>query len=785
MFKTPALVNPLLPRLKIRAKLALTFVILLSLVIGITSTLWLATVRTILHRDLTTKQNQLGRQATQKIESFIDAKKRALIIHSQSAAFLTHDSALQKLDLAIFLSQDQDLHQLNVINPQGLEIMKIMRAGASFSESTDYADRSQSPSFFANTFRYSKEYIGDVQFLPSGEPYLLISIPIQAPISSQRLTDLSTQNLSLTTESTQLLGVLEAQVSLNSLFGEITDLGLDQDTSVFIVDKQGRIIAHPTKSLVGPKVVTSQYPPVKQHLETLESDPISHQETSTIFQYPNEQGVSVLGSHSHVKETGWAVVTQQSAARAYADLNYVLVFAIVLLAIVIAISIPLIYYLSKKITTPLLALTSGANQISQGNLDVQLHITTQDELQDLAQAFTNMTQKLKKSMDQISAERNKLEVIIFGIEDAVIAINKNQQITLLNPAAQKLIELDPSQALNHHLSDVFTLYDQDKQIPSSRYCPPDKPTLTGIVFEQKIIKLKTTRGVEKYVNLISGKIKEDRHSDVDFILTIHDITEERKLEEMKLDFVSMAAHELRTPLTSIIGFALTLKNNLVASMPPEFPDMLNRIYLNGRRLSSLVDNILDVSHIERGDLKAQFSRLDLASAAKSSVAEMDQLAQSKHQTLTLSPTLTQALVFADPFKIAEVFTNLIANAINYTPDGGTITVSLADQPDSYLVTVTDTGMGIPADAIPHLFTKFYRVSHGLEQTSKGSGLGLYITKSIITLHQGKIWLTSVLGRGTSVFFTLPKITPDQQTQSPATPTNGKPSGILHNPNLPV
>jgi hypothetical protein len=329
-------------KFKIRTKLSAVFIITVLLVIGATTTLWFTMVRSMLQTQVTDNQNQVGTRASEKVEDFIRAKERALIIHSQSAAFLTNDVTSEKIDLAIFLSQDQDILGLTAIGKDGLEKVKIKRVEGSISE---LSDRSNSPSFIANTFRYSKEYIGDVVFSEEGEPTILISVPIKTPIASQNLTNLSTElPFALGGNEDSTLGVLEAQVNLKSIFTEITDLGLGEGSSVFIVDKQGRVIATRDKESIASQEIIDQLPPVAKHLETIKNDPILHSENFEVFEYKDPKGIPILGSHAQVRDTSWAIVIQQPVALAYQNLNRVLTFTIFLLLTSIGIAIPISYW---------------------------------------------------------------------------------------------------------------------------------------------------------------------------------------------------------------------------------------------------------------------------------------------------------------------------------------------------------------------------------------------------------------------------------------------------------
>jgi signal transduction histidine kinase len=239
---------------------------------------------------------------------------------------------------------------------------------------------------------------------------------------------------------------------------------------------------------------------------------------------------------------------------------------------------------------------------------------------------------------------------------------------------------------------------------------------------------------------------------------------EKQLEEMKVDFVSMAAHELRTPLTAIRGYASLLQMHYSSHLEEQAKTLLTRLLISTTNLAGLIDNLLSVSRIERNSMIIEAKPIELGLIMKDIYDSFTQQTSTRHQHFTINAPETLPPVMADPFRIGQVFINLISNAVNYTPEGGTITITIDPKDTNLEISVRDTGEGIPADAMPRLFTKFFRVSGSLEQGSKGTGLGLYITKSIVEMHNGKIWADSTIGKGSTFTFTLPIATKDQMLQ---------------------
>lgn len=225
---------------------------------------------------------------------------------------------------------------------------------------------------------------------------------------------------------------------------------------------------------------------------------------------------------------------------------------------------------------------------------------------------------------------------------------------------------------------------------------------------------------------------------------------------MKLDFVSMAAHELRTPITSLKGYIFVMMRKYKQDLSEEQNTFLIRMNIATQRLAGLVENLLNVARIEKGAMSLHTEKVDWLSLVGEVVKELKDQALEKKQELVLdTPDQPIPALMVDKFRIIEVLTNLIANAINYTPTERTIRIWFEKSDKEVITHIQDEGEGIPAQAIPHLFTKFFRVSGKLEMGSKGTGLGLFITKSIIAMHNGRIWVESEVGKGSTFSFALP------------------------------
>lgn len=383
---------------------------------------------------------------------------------------------------------------------------------------------------------------------------------------------------------------------------------------------------------------------------------------------------------------------------------------------------------------------------------IKAEIATEHAL--LEKQKQDMEQEMARRTYELSAERNKLAVTLSGVRDAVIAVDLNKTIVIFNRAAEHLTGYLAKEVIGKPLDQVIRVYDRNTELTFLHYCPIKTDGFEGVIFSKPALRVIGRK--ESHVNLITGQITEGPSVNLGCILTMHDVTQEKQLESMKIDFVSMAAHELRTPLTSIRGYLSVFLNENRAKLNPDQMKLLNSLSTATEQLTSLVENLLSVTRIERGVLNVNLEDIDWSNFVKDSVNVLMPKAREKQLDLQyIEPTQPIPQLKVDKVRITEVITNLLNNAINYTDPGGQIKVWVEYNGGEVITNVADTGKGIPAEAIPQLFNKFYRVTGALEQGIKGTGLGLYITKSIIDMHHGKIWVKSEVDKGSTFSFSLP------------------------------
>lgn len=406
----------------------------------------------------------------------------------------------------------------------------------------------------------------------------------------------------------------------------------------------------------------------------------------------------------------------------------------------------------------------------------------EESAKKLQQMVDAQTHELLQEKEAIANERNKLSTVLSGITDAVIAVDDKDFIILFNTAAEHLSGMSAAEASGKYINDVITLYDSEKQILFEAYKKQDKDMLARLKKDFHIVnKNKET----KYITATISPLSPESSQQNGWVMTLHDITKEQQLEDMKLDFVSMAAHELRTPLTAIRGYTALLRDEYNNKLDEAGKLYMNRLTVSTKNLAGLIDNLLNVSRIERNTFKVELAPINAEKVIKETIANIEEQARTKKQTIAyLPPDTTLSMVMGDSSRISQVMTNLLANAMNYTQEGGSITVSAKEVNGFIEIAVADNGQGIPKEALPKLFSKFFRVSGVLEQGSKGTGLGLFITKSIVELHKGTITVDSEVGKGATFRFTLPVVPTNQPQAAENAPeylmTGQQKKGVIYN-----
>lgn len=413
------------------------------------------------------------------------------------------------------------------------------------------------------------------------------------------------------------------------------------------------------------------------------------------------------------------------------------------------------FLLSLKLVKSLQEMTEAAKQIATGNYDFDITVKSQDELGYLAQEITAMSLKMKAfhnlNISEIITEKKRSEAIIRSITDGIVVVNAELKIVALNPVAASIFNINLQQAENSYFPEVIhnpQLYDYLKTTADTGNPPQLEENQSILALEEN--------SQEAYYKLTITPVRSEQGQMLGIILLLQDITKLKEIDRLKDELIMKVAHELRNPLTGMTMSIELLLETAPVKLSPKEQELLQGAKEEVQRLSALVNDLLNLSTIESGEIAMEFAPVEVKFLVEKALSPFILQAQEKQITLRNEVAEDLPLVKADPNKITWVLTNLIGNAMRYTNTGGKIQVSARHRRDQVYMFVTDNGVGIPFEYQGKIFDKFVQVN--TDKNPGGTGLGLAICKEIVQAHGGVIWVDSTLGKGSTFTFTLPVIT---------------------------
>ncbi|MFA5089440.1 MAG: ATP-binding protein [Candidatus Omnitrophota bacterium] len=409
---------------------------------------------------------------------------------------------------------------------------------------------------------------------------------------------------------------------------------------------------------------------------------------------------------------------------------------------ILLLSLGLTFLVSVFVSRPLTKMSEIAKSMAQGDFSKKAAIYAQDEIGELAHSLNLMSEEIKDKIGKISSERAKLDLVLSSMFEGVIVTDDKEKIILMNPSLRKMFLVDTNPEGKKPLEVIRNTAVQDivdRIIQGRQSLATEEITIS--VPEAKILKV---NGVPI--------VRNDKFEGA--ILVFHDITELRRLEQIRQDFVANVSHELRTPISSIKGYAETLLEGALEDKD-NVKEFISIIYQDSDRLANLINDLLDLSKIESGKMKMNFVPLDPVSAIKRAVTVIENQAKAKSIALKLDLPLDLPRIKADETRFTQVMINLLDNAIKYSSEGGSATISVKVVNNALQIDISDTGIGISEKDLPRIFERFYRVDKARSRELGGTGLGLSIVKHIVSAHGSQVWVKSKLGLGSTFSFTIP------------------------------
>ncbi len=456
-----------------------------------------------------------------------------------------------------------------------------------------------------------------------------------------------------------------------------------------------------------------------------------------------------FGEAPHARIVRVAIPTAFVAA-SERRLDWIVFFTIVATAVL---SVVPALYLGQRLARRLERMVGFSRAVADGDFTTHLAVTQRDELGELEESLNEMGRQLRTWLRGMQAESDKVRGILGAMVEGVVVISATGEVILMNRRAEEMFALAPD--TDYHGRPLLeTCRDPELQALIR------ETVATGVQVSLREI---TLAGEAKRNLAVSVAPLADR---IGFVLVFHDMTDIKRLETMRRDFVANVSHELRTPLTAIRGYAETLLSGALDD-PVRARSFLGVIDRHSERLSRLIDDLLTLSDLELGKSPMKKDAVLLESLVSEVLEVLGEKAERSKVRFVKELPSGLPLLLGDGDRLQQVLINLADNAVKYTAAGGTVTVearvvSNGDTP-SVEVSVTDTGTGIPSEELPRLTERFYRVDKARSRELGGTGLGLAIVKHIVQAHGGKLSITSTLNVGTTVRFTVPSWTPLEET----------------------
>jgi len=540
--------------------------------------------------------------------------------------------------------------------------------------------------------------------------------------------------------STQVLKPSLENPTIDEVQSVVSSLGENTGVRITVIDENGVVLGDSKKN---PREMEnhSERPEIKQALNNEIGE--SSRYSSTLQEEMFYVAVLHRDKNGKPQTIIRAALPLSIIQQALSPLESKVIYmgiALTILALLLSLAV------SKTTTKSLAGIISISDELAKGNLNVEIPVSdSKGEIPKITKALNHMAQKLNEVFKQLSHEKNQLEAVLSAMSEGVMVVSEKGRIIIINNALKEMFNLadDPIQkpyweVLRNRI--LIKLIDGVLE----NWKPNNKEVL--YLYPE-----------EKYYLANAIPLNSP---DKEIIVVMFDITEFKKLENIKADFIANVSHELRTPLTAIKGYTETLEEEAFES-PQDQKHFLSVIKRHADRLINIVSDLLVLSEVEGMDALSKenesndFEEVNIDEIIKSSLEALKTKASEKDLNVSFKSTQSEHIITANGFLLEQMFINLIDNALKYTPDHGKIGIEISSRDKELIVEIYDTGIGIPKESLPRIFERFYRVDKTRSRKMGGTGLGLSIVKHIVIIHGGKIEVQSEEEKGSRFIITLP------------------------------
>jgi len=694
----------------------------------------------------------------------------------------------RRFDGLRLLRQVPAITELSQLDSSGHEQLRVSRLAMDVVASK--ADLSKEPKFAEAVAR--KVYYGPVYFRRESEPYMTLAL----------------------TGTRRDAGVSVAEVNLKLIWDVISQIKVGEHGQAFLVDAQGRLIAHPDISLVLRNTDMSRLAQV----QAARAAGAGH-ETEQLQVSDDIQGRRVLTAYAHVAPLGWLVFVELPVAEAYAPLYATIKRSGALLMAALGFAFIAGLVLARRMVGPIQALRAGAARIGSGDLGQRISVKTGDELEGLADQFNDMAGRLQESYADLE---KKVEIRTHELAQSVAelralgevsqAVNSTLDLNeVLNTIVTKAVQLSETDAGAIYDYDetkrefgLRSTYGMDEAMIAAikeRHVRISDPGIGPATLQRTPVAIADVRdqpaseifdmvmragfralliapllGAEQRIvgALVVRRKRPGEFSKqtIDLLQTFgaqsvlaiqnarlfSEIGEKGKQLEIasqhKSQFLANMSHELRTPLNAILGYTELILDNIYGDTPDKMRGVLERIASNGKHLLGLINDVLDLSKIEAGQFTLSLTDYSIKNVVQSVFSVVESLATAKKLALKTEVPLGLPSAHGDERRLTQVLLNLVGNAIKFT-DKGEVAIRASVTDESYTLSVRDTGPGIAETDQNKIFEEFQQADSSATKKKGGTGLGLSISKRIVEMHGGRIWVESTVGYGSTFSFAVP------------------------------
>ena len=399
------------------------------------------------------------------------------------------------------------------------------------------------------------------------------------------------------------------------------------------------------------------------------------------------------------------------------------------------------FVLAQTIVRPVERIRRAADRIAQGDLSQRVPLVGADELARLGGAINDMAAQLESRIGEIVSERSRMNSLLVALVDGVVAVDQESRVDFLNPVAEMLFEVSAREAIGQPLATAIAV----AEIPL---------LVQECVDRERLVSREVVHG-SRILRVFCLPFKDQAHSHRGTMIVVHDITDLRRLEMVRSEFLGSVSHELRTPLTIIKGFVITLLDSPVVVAEPELERSLQMVDRETDRLARLVEDVLELSRLRSRKRSLELSPTGAEDLVRDTVGVLVAHAERVGVGLGVDLAEESTCILADADRFRQVVINLVDNGIKYTPPGGRVLVRSRRREHHWVLDIEDTGVGIAAEEIPFLFERFFRGKDKRKKEARGTGLGLAIVQELVHAHHGRIEVQSEPGRGTTVTVWFP------------------------------